>query len=80
LPEVIVVHAKEEFLNEVKGLENYILEELNVRSLTYSSNKAAYDVHLKAQPNHQLLGAKYKTKFKNIANCIKVHFLLIVSV
>ncbi|OXA59375.1 Isoleucine--tRNA ligase, cytoplasmic [Folsomia candida] len=71
LPEVIVVHASEEFLGQVKGLQNYILEELNVRTLTLSSNKAAYDVHLKAQPNHQRLGLKYKVEFKNIANVIK---------
>jgi len=69
---VIVVHAKEEYLNNIKGLENYILAELNVKKMTLSSNKAAYDVHLKAQPNHQLLGAKFKTEFKNIANKIKV--------
>lgn len=68
------MHSSEKFLTDVKGLENYILEELNVRTLTLSSNKAAYDVHLKAQPNHQLLGLKYKTEFKNIANVIKVKF------
>lgn len=43
-----------------------------MRTLTLSSNKAAYDVHLKAQPNHQRLGLKYKVEFKNIANVIKV--------
>jgi isoleucyl-tRNA synthetase len=69
---VIVVHGNEEFLEEVRALESYILEELNVRKLTLSSNKAAYEVHLKAQPNHQLLGAKHKTMFKQIATAIKV--------
>ncbi|ODN00370.1 Isoleucine--tRNA ligase, cytoplasmic [Orchesella cincta] len=71
LPEVIVVHSSEPFLSQIKGLENYVLDELNVRKLTLCNNKAQFDVHLKAQPNHQILGAKYKADFKNIANAIK---------
>jgi len=71
LPEVVLVHSDEQFLQGVKGLENYVLEELNVKKLTLSSNKAAYNVHLKAQPNHQKLGLKYKAEFKNMANTIK---------
>lgn len=49
-----------------------MLEELNVKKITYTSDKSAYDVHLQATPNHQMLGAKYKSEFKKMADLIKV--------
>lgn len=82
LPEVIVVHAEESFLSQIKRLESYVLEELNVKKLTLCNNKAQFDVHLKAQPNPQALGSKFKLEFKNIANAIKVglgQFLVFVK-
>lgn len=72
MTEVIVVHSDPKFLTSVKNLENYILEELNVRKLTLTSDKAAYNVHLQAEPNHKVLGAKYKSEFKDILKAIKV--------
>jgi len=71
LAEVIVVHTEEAFLTEIRGLEKYILEELNVRKLTLSSNKAAYNVKLRAEPDHKLLGQKYKKDFKALLTAIK---------
>lgn len=69
---MIVVHRDEKFLSKIQGLEKYVLEELNVRKVTLCNNKSQFNVCLKAQPNHQILGAKFKAKFKDIANTIKV--------
>ena len=54
LPEVVVIHKDEECLKDLRSLERYILEELNVRGLTLSGDKASYGVTLRAEPDHKV--------------------------
>ncbi|XP_028405493.1 isoleucine--tRNA ligase, cytoplasmic-like [Dendronephthya gigantea] len=71
LPEVIVIHQDSQYLEDVKSLENYILEELNVKKLTVSSERDKYGIHLKAEPDNQTLGRRLKGAFKQVSQAIK---------
>ena len=71
LPEVVVIHKDKQCLADIKSLEKYILEELNVRSVTLSSDKASYGVTLRAEPDHKTLGFRLKGDFKPVMAEIK---------
>ena len=71
LPEVVVIHKDEECLSDLRSLERYILEELNVRELTLSGDKASYGVTLRAEPDHKTLGLRLKGAFKAVMAEIK---------
>jgi hypothetical protein len=66
LPEVVVIHTDPTCLADLASLERYILEELNVRRLTLSADKAAYGVTLRAEPDHKTLGLRLKGAFKSV--------------
>jgi isoleucyl-tRNA synthetase len=71
LPEVVVIHKDQQCLDDIRSLERYILEELNVRSVTLSSDKASYGVTLRAEPDHKTLGFRLKGDFKPVMAEIK---------
>ncbi|XP_044159011.1 isoleucine--tRNA ligase, cytoplasmic [Bufo gargarizans] len=71
LKEVIVIHQEAEALADIKSLEKYILEELNVRSVTVSTDKNKYGIRLRAEPDHMVLGKRLKGAFKSIMAAIK---------
>ncbi|NXU43044.1 SYIC protein, partial [Drymodes brunneopygia] len=71
LKEVVVIHQDPEALENIKSLEKYILEELNVRALTLSADKAKYGVRLRAEPEHTVLGRRLKAAFKPLVAAIK---------
>ena len=71
LPEVVVIHKDQECLDDIRSLEKFILEELNVRSVTLSSDKASYGVTLRAEPDHKTLGFRLKGDFKPVMAEIK---------
>lgn len=52
--EIIVVHKDPECLKAIKGLEYFILKELNIRKLTLSSDKDKYGIVLRAEPDHKV--------------------------
>jgi len=41
-------------------------QELNVKSLTTSTDKEKYGARLRAEPDHRVLGSKLKLKFKEV--------------
>merc|ERR1711963_211658 len=71
LPEVVVIHKDQQCLDDIRSLEKFILEELNVRSVTLSSDKASYGVTLRAEPDHKPLGFRLKGDFKPVMAEIK---------
>ncbi|XP_071669138.1 isoleucine--tRNA ligase, cytoplasmic isoform X3 [Patagioenas fasciata] len=71
LKEVVVIHQDPEALENVRSLEKYILEELNVRQVTLSANKDKYGVRLRAEPDHMVLGKRLKGAFKLVMAAIK---------
>lgn len=64
-------------LGDVRSLEAYVLEELNVRKLTVTADKAAYGVTMRAEPEHRTLGARLKGEFKAVTQAIKVRKIII---
>ncbi|XP_059479642.1 isoleucine--tRNA ligase, cytoplasmic [Neocloeon triangulifer] len=71
LPEVVVISKDEQTLKDVRALQPYVLEELNVRSLTVTSDKETYGVVMRAEPDHKTLGSRLKGTFKAVSQAIK---------
>ncbi|XP_043933338.1 isoleucine--tRNA ligase, cytoplasmic isoform X1 [Protopterus annectens] len=71
LKEVVVIHQDPEALKAIQSLEKYILEELNVRQLTVSTDKDKYGIRLRAEPDHMVLGKRLKGAFKSVMGAIK---------
>uniref|UniRef100_A0AAY4CDX3 Isoleucine--tRNA ligase, cytoplasmic n=1 Tax=Denticeps clupeoides TaxID=299321 RepID=A0AAY4CDX3_9TELE len=71
LKEVVVIHQDPEALRDIQSLQKYILEELNVRQLTLSTDKDRYGIRLRAEPDHMVLGKRLKGAFKTITASIK---------
>lgn len=71
LPELIVIHQNPEYLADVKLLESYVLDELNIKKITLSTDKEKYGVSLRAEPDHKTLGARLKNDFKSVTQAIK---------
>lgn len=71
LKEVVVIHKDPSVLQDVTSLQNYIKEELNVRTVTVTSDKCKYGVMLRAEPDHKVLGLRLKGAFKTILAAIK---------
>ncbi|KAI1715693.1 tRNA synthetases class I (I, l, M and v) domain-containing protein [Ditylenchus destructor] len=70
LKEMVVVHRDQQFLDDLKSLESYILPELNVQSMTLSQDKHKYGVKLKAEPNFKNL-SRFRAEQKNVVNYLK---------
>uniref|UniRef100_H2Z861 Isoleucine--tRNA ligase, cytoplasmic n=1 Tax=Ciona savignyi TaxID=51511 RepID=H2Z861_CIOSA len=73
LPEVVIIHKDPEYLDDVVSLSRYVTEELNVRSVTTSSDKDKYGVSLRAEPDHVVLGKRLKgiCDFKSVMSGIR---------
>ncbi|KAJ7398318.1 Isoleucine--tRNA ligase, cytoplasmic [Pitangus sulphuratus] len=71
LKEVVVIHQDPEALENIRSLEKYVLEELNVRRVTLSTDKEKYGVRLRAEPDHMVLGKRLKGAFKPLMAAIK---------
>lgn len=75
LKEAVIIHNNPKYLQDIELVQQYILEELNVRKVTLSLDKVKYGVTLKAEPDHKTLGARLKSEFKDIMSDIKVSIL-----
>ncbi|XP_048878038.1 isoleucine--tRNA ligase, cytoplasmic [Brienomyrus brachyistius] len=71
LKEVVVIHQDPEALKDIQALQQYVLEELNVRQLTISTDKDKYGIRLRAEPDHMVLGKRLKGGFKSVMAAIK---------
>lgn len=71
LPEIVVIHQDQAVLEEILSLKSYILEELNIKELTVTTDKQKYGVTLRAEPDHKNLGARLKGEFKAVMQAIK---------
>ncbi|MBO6657897.1 MAG: isoleucine--tRNA ligase [Pseudomonadales bacterium] len=58
-----IVHRDTELLDEIARLEDYIREELNAKSVEYSTDEKKY-IHLYAKPNSPVLGKRLGKQFK----------------
>ena len=60
LKTLVVIHPDQQYLDDIKSLQNYILEELNVRDLVLSSDEDKYNVQYTATADFSILGKKLK--------------------
>jgi isoleucyl-tRNA synthetase len=56
LNELVIVTRDQRKLDHAKRLESYIMDELNIGTVTYSSDEAAYNIKMEATANSALLG------------------------
>uniref|UniRef100_UPI00358F330E isoleucine--tRNA ligase, cytoplasmic isoform X1 n=2 Tax=Myxine glutinosa TaxID=7769 RepID=UPI00358F330E len=71
LKEVVVIVESDEAQRDVLTLQKYILEELNVRTVTATADKSQYGVTLRAEPNYAVLGQRLKGAFKSVIAAIR---------
>lgn len=60
LKTLVVIHPDQDYLDDIKSLETYIAEELNVRDLILSSEEEKYHVQYSASADFSVLGKKLK--------------------
>lgn len=71
LPELIVINENQEYLDDVLSLQKYILEELNIRTLTVTTDKQKYGVRMKAEPDIKALGVRLRAASKLVVQAIR---------
>ena len=71
LKEVIVLHKDQSYLDDVRSLEFYVKEELNIRNVVYSTDDKQYGVKYRAEPDSKVLGPRLGKAFKAVNDSIK---------
>jgi isoleucyl-tRNA synthetase len=70
LLEFVVYQSSQEYLDDVKALESYILDELNVRTLTLRLEKGGAAIALKAVPDPKRLGQRFRGDRRKVEEAI----------
>ena len=65
-----VVHRDSALLEEIARLEDYLRDELNTKSVSYSTDEQQF-IHLFAKPNSPVLGKRLGKKFKEFKRLIE---------
>ena len=65
-----MIHNDPQYLEDVKSLEPYILEELNVLELVLSSDEAKYDVEYSVSADWPVLGKKLKKAVQTVKKAL----------
>lgn len=60
LKTLVVIHSDPTYLEDVRSLESYIAEELNIRDLVLTSDEAKYNVEYSVSADWPVLGKKLK--------------------
>ncbi|KAI8991041.1 isoleucyl-tRNA synthetase [Mycotypha africana] len=60
LKELVIIHSDPQYHADVKALESYIIEELNVRNVVITNDEDKYGVKYKAEADWKVLGQKLK--------------------
>jgi isoleucyl-tRNA synthetase len=66
LKTLVVIHKEKQYLDDVKSLEGYIAEELNVRDLVLSSDEDKYNVQYSVNADWRTLGKKLKKDVQKV--------------
>ena len=69
LASLTIINSDQELLDEMKRLESYVRDELNVQSVAYSTDEESY-IELRAKPNFPLLGKRLGKRMKAFAGRI----------
>ncbi|KAK8159553.1 tRNA synthetases class I-domain-containing protein [Phyllosticta citrichinensis] len=60
LKTLVIIHPDQQYLDDVKSLESYICEEMNVRDLVLSADEEKYNVQYSVSADWAVLGKKLK--------------------
>ncbi|KAJ5314474.1 uncharacterized protein N7443_001358 [Penicillium atrosanguineum] len=70
LKSLVVIHQDQQYLDDVKSLEGYILEELNVLDLVLSTDEAKYNVQYSVNADWPTLGKKLKKDVQKVKKAL----------
>ena len=70
LKTLVVIHKDQQYLDDVKSLEGYITEELNVRDLMLSSDEEKYNVQYSVTADWPVLGKKLKKDVQKVKKAL----------
>ncbi|RYO93361.1 hypothetical protein DL766_000751 [Monosporascus sp. MC13-8B] len=70
LKTLVVLHPNQQYLDDVKTLENYITEELNVRDLVLTSDEESYNVKYSVTADWPVLGKKLKKDMAKVKKAL----------
>lgn len=70
LKALVVIHNDPVYLDDVKSLEGYITEELNIQNLVLSSDEAKYNVQYSVSADWPVLGKKLKKEVKKVKDAL----------
>ncbi|OJD16650.1 isoleucine-tRNA ligase [Emergomyces pasteurianus Ep9510] len=70
LKTLIVIHQDQQYLDDVRSLAGYILEELNVRDLILSSDEDKYNVQYSVTADWPTLGKKLKKDAQKVKKAL----------
>ncbi|KAK5051992.1 Isoleucine--tRNA ligase, cytoplasmic [Exophiala bonariae] len=70
LKTLVVIHTDQQYLNDVKSLQGYITEELNIRDLVLSSDEEKYNVQYSVNADWPVLGKKLKKDVQKVKKAL----------
>lgn len=70
LKSLVVIHPDPVYLEDIRSLEGYITEELNVRDLLLSSDEAKYNVQYSVSADWPVLGKKLKKDVQKVKKAL----------
>jgi isoleucyl-tRNA synthetase len=70
LKTLVVIHRDQQYLDDIKSLEKYILEELNVRDLVLTADEAKYGVVYSVTADWPVLGKKLKKDMARVKKAL----------
>ncbi|KAH8892507.1 hypothetical protein GQ53DRAFT_746049 [Thozetella sp. PMI_491] len=70
LKTLVVIHRDQQYLDDVKSLESYIQEELNVRDLVLTSDEDKYNVQYSITADWPVLGKKLKKDMARVKKAL----------
>lgn len=70
LKSLVVIHPDPGYLEDVRSLEGYIIEELNIRDLVLSSDEARYNVQYSVSADWPVLGKKLKKDVQKVKKAL----------
>lgn len=70
LKTLIVIHTDEQYLEDIKSLEGYITEELNIRDLVLSSDEKKYNIQYSVTADWPVLGKKLRKDMARVKKAL----------
>ncbi|PWY66423.1 isoleucyl-tRNA synthetase,cytoplasmic [Aspergillus heteromorphus CBS 117.55] len=70
LKTLVVIHQDQQYLDDVKSLQSYILEELNILELVLSSDEVKYNVQYSVNADWPTLGKKLKKEVQKVKKAL----------